>query len=223
MKKLAALAAVALASCAFAAKPATEGATLGAWTMDMKAAQALAKQENKPLFLCFTGSDWCGWCKLMEKNVFSEPEWDAYAKENLVLVWLDFPQNAALVPEAIAKQNDELAKLYEITGFPTYVLLSPEGKEVGRLGANRQADAESFARQVDGVFALQSAEKYLSAEDYAGYKALLEERDALQAKFEAWQKRLQQEGEAFEKMQGSIAERLDAYTQKAVDAYKAKK
>ena len=39
-------------------------------------------------------------CKLMEKNVFSEPEWDAYAKENLVLVWLDFPKNAALVPEA---------------------------------------------------------------------------------------------------------------------------
>ena len=62
---LAATAAVCMMGAAFAAeKPATEGAELGKWTMDAPAAQALAKEKGKPLFVNFTGSDWCGWCKL---------------------------------------------------------------------------------------------------------------------------------------------------------------
>ena len=74
MKKviLTAVAVCAMAFCAVADdKPATKGAELGEWTMDVSAAKKLAKSKNKPVFLCFTGSDWCGWCKLMEKNVFS--------------------------------------------------------------------------------------------------------------------------------------------------------
>ena len=100
---LAAVAAVVLAFGAVAAeKPAVQGAELGAWTMDTPAALALAKETGKPVFLCFTGSDWCGWCKLMEKKVFGTEAWQAYAKENLVLVWLDFPRDQSLVPEEIA-------------------------------------------------------------------------------------------------------------------------
>ena len=82
----------------FAASPATEGAKVGEWTMDFDAAKTLAKEKNLPILMNFTGSDWCGWCKVMDRSVFSKPKWDAYAKKNLVLVFIDFPQNKALVP-----------------------------------------------------------------------------------------------------------------------------
>ena len=51
-----------------------EGAKLGHWTMDFDAATKLAAEKKVPLMLNFTGSDWCGWCKLMDKNVFAEAE-----------------------------------------------------------------------------------------------------------------------------------------------------
>ena len=66
---------------ALAEKVQTEGAEAGVWTMDMDAAKKLAKKKKLPLVLNFTGSDWCGWCKLMEKNVFTKESWRKYAKK----------------------------------------------------------------------------------------------------------------------------------------------
>src|SRR5438552_7159697 len=70
------------------------------WLTDLPAAQAAAKAENKIVLLDFTGSDWCGWCIRLRNEVFSKPEFDAYANDNLVLVEVDFPrqksQSAAL-------------------------------------------------------------------------------------------------------------------------------
>ena len=60
-----------------------QGANLGEWTMDLDAAKVLAKDMDVPLMLKFTGSDWCGWCKLMEKSVFSKSEFLEYAGSNL--------------------------------------------------------------------------------------------------------------------------------------------
>ena len=67
-----ALAVAALFSAAAtAADVADKGAELGKWTSDAPAAQELSKTSGKPLFIQFTGSDWCGWCKLMDGKVFS--------------------------------------------------------------------------------------------------------------------------------------------------------
>ena len=77
----------------------TEGAKVGHWTMDFDAAKKMAAEKNLPLMLNFTGSDWCGWCKLMDKNVFAEKEWQDYAGENALLVTLDFPKDKSIVPE----------------------------------------------------------------------------------------------------------------------------
>ena len=57
----------------------------------------------------FTGSDWCGWCIKMDKEIFSTPEFQKYAQANLVLVELDFPHKKQL-PPATKQQNDALAK-----------------------------------------------------------------------------------------------------------------
>jgi len=103
------------------------------WQTDLPKAQAQAKTEKKLVMLDFTGSDWCGWCIKLNKEVFSKPEFAEYAKKNLVAVEVDFPNKKKL--SAAQKQaNDALAKKYEIKGYPTIIVLNSEGKKVGELG-----------------------------------------------------------------------------------------
>ena len=106
------------------------------WLIDFKAAQAKAKAENKPMLLDFTGSDWCVWCVRLTQEVFSKEAFKAYAAESLVLVELDFPSRKPQ-SEVTKLQNEALAQKYGIRGFPTIVLLSPEGELIGRTGYQR--------------------------------------------------------------------------------------
>ena len=201
-------------------KSAEKGEKKSLWMNDFRAAKELAAKEKKPLLVSFSGSDWCGWCKLMENKVFSKPAWQAYTKENLVLVWIDFPRNKQLVPEEIVPKNKELAKQYGIQGYPTYVLLSPEGKEIGRLGADRDATPEGFIEDVEGVLVLQRMDKLLSAEDLAVYNSLMTQKKELEEKIEAWQEKLRKEGEAFQTTFTSLENRLEVYKKKAIEASK---
>ena len=102
------------------------------WQTDLPKAQAQAKTEKKLVMLDFTGSDWCGWCIKLNKEVFSQPEFAEYAKTNLVAVEVDFPTKKKL-SEAQKQANDALAKKYEIQGYPTIIVLNSEGKKVGEL------------------------------------------------------------------------------------------
>jgi len=103
------------------------------WMSDFEAAKAKAKAENKPMVLDFTGSDWCGWCIKLDKEVFSQEAFKQYAAENLVLVELDFPRKKQL-PEETVKQNEALARQYAIRGFPTIIVLNAEGEMIGKTG-----------------------------------------------------------------------------------------
>jgi thioredoxin-related protein len=104
-----------------------------AWQSDFQKAQAEARSNHKLLLVDFTGSDWCVWCKKLHAEVFTQPEFEKYAKDNLVLVTIDFPRAKPLTG-AVRKQNEELAQKYGIQGFPTIVVLNGEGKQVGELG-----------------------------------------------------------------------------------------
>jgi thioredoxin-related protein len=103
------------------------------WHSDFSKAQAAAKADHKLLLLDFTGSDWCIWCKKLEAEVFSQPEFQKYAADHLVLMTVDFPRAKPLAA-AVRKQNEELAQKYGIEGFPTVVVLNSDGKQVGELG-----------------------------------------------------------------------------------------
>src|SRR6266700_6711884 len=81
------------------------------WLTDLPKAQAQAKKENKLVMLDFTGSDWCGWCIKLNKEVFSKPEFAEYAKKSLVLVEVDFPR-AKEQSETLKKANQNLQKKY---------------------------------------------------------------------------------------------------------------
>jgi protein disulfide-isomerase len=105
----------------------------GGWDDDYEKAIARAKTEKKLVLLDFTGSDWCGWCIKLEKEVFSKPEFKTYAKENLVLVEVDFPQGKRQSAKLKA-QNEKLQKEFGIQGYPTLIVLNSEGKKVAQLG-----------------------------------------------------------------------------------------
>jgi thioredoxin-related protein len=102
------------------------------WTSDYNQALAIARASNKYVLLDFTGSDWCAYCIQIKKVVFSSPAFVTYARQNLVLVELDFPQRKVL-PDKVKKQNALLASRYKIEGYPTVVLLAPNGKVLGQL------------------------------------------------------------------------------------------
>ena len=113
------------------------------WQTDFAAASKQAAQEHKYILLDFTGSDWCPWCIKMDKEVFDGSQFSDFAAKNLVLVKVDFPRKAAQSPNE-KSQNEELAKKYAIEGFPTYILLDSNGKEVRRQVGYLQGGPTAF-------------------------------------------------------------------------------
>jgi protein disulfide-isomerase len=101
------------------------------WMTDYEEARRMAAEQKKPVLLNFTGSDWCPPCIQLKKDVFDTREFKSFAQENLVLVELDFPRRKKMDP-AVARQNQALQREYKIEGYPTVVLLNPDGTEVKR-------------------------------------------------------------------------------------------
>ena len=120
------------ATVATTATPKTPAGTAG-WTTDYAAAMARAKEENRHVFLFFTGSDWCGWCMRLQKEILTTPEFARFASEKLVLVELDFPRSKPQAA-AVKAQNQQLARKFEIRGYPSVIVLDGSGRKVGQLG-----------------------------------------------------------------------------------------
>jgi protein disulfide-isomerase len=108
------------------------------WHTDMMKAVDISIKEKKPLMLFFTGSDWCGWCKKLQAEVFYQPDFAKWAKANVVLVELDFPRRTALSSE-LQQQNGELQRMFEVRGYPTIWLVTPTKQDAnvnfGKLGS----------------------------------------------------------------------------------------
>lgn len=101
----------------------------GEWLTDFAKAQEKAKAEKKLLFLDFTGSDWCPPCKSLHNTVLTSAEFVKFAKENLVLVEVDFPRSKPQSAELKAA-NRKLSDKFKIEGYPTVIVLDANGKEV---------------------------------------------------------------------------------------------
>lgn len=131
---------IALTATAFAAP--TEG-----WLTDLDKALVKAKAEKKPIFIEFTGSDWCPVCVVMHKNVFSKKEFIVAASKKYVLVEIDFPKG----DKALSEKHEPLAEKYKLNGapFPMAVLLTPEGKEFTRFLSGDYPTIELFLKHLD--------------------------------------------------------------------------
>ena len=98
------------------------------WERDVNKALEISQKSKKPLFMFFTGSDWCGWCIRLQKEVLKTPEFATWAKDNVVLVELDFPRKNMMSPE-IQNQNNQLQQLFEVRGYPTVWIVNAEIKD----------------------------------------------------------------------------------------------
>ena len=94
---------------------------------------ALAKRTNRPLLLAFIGTDWSISSLKLDREVFDQAELADDSKYNFVLCKLHFYQTQERSPET-SRQNEELATKYKVQEFPTVVVLSADGREIGRLG-----------------------------------------------------------------------------------------
>lgn len=99
------------------------------WLTDWESAKAKAKAENKPILLNLTGSDWCGWCIKIEKDVFSQQAFKDFAAEHLILMEADFPRKKEQAA-VLKKQNKDLEKKYLNEGYPTIWLLDADGNKL---------------------------------------------------------------------------------------------
>lgn len=106
------------------------------WLTDYEAAKQRAQEQQKPLLVNFTGSDWCVYCIRLKNEIFGKPEFAAWAKQHVVLVELDFPRKKKL-PKELAEQNQKLQDQFAVEGFPTVVFVGADGKEISRTGYER--------------------------------------------------------------------------------------
>ena len=106
------------------------------WHEDLKEAVTISQKENKPLMLFFTGSDWCGWCIRLQKEVFFKPEFTKWAAENVVLVELDFPRKKAQSQELRA-QNAQLQQQFQVRGYPTIWFVKADKNSSGQVNLSQ--------------------------------------------------------------------------------------
>jgi len=102
------------------------------WKLNFSDAKAVAETENKMILLNFSGSDWCGPCIKLTKEVFGSPEFEKFASQNLVLVRADFPrQKKNQLEKTQIVLNESLADQYNKKGiFPLTVLIDSKGKVI---------------------------------------------------------------------------------------------
>ena len=151
------------------------------WMTDLEAAKTKAAAENKAVLVDFTGSDWCGWCIRLRKQVLDTPAFETYAKDKFVLMEVDVPQNPKF-DQALLKRNQELCEQYGVSGFPTILVINPKGDVVGGFSGYVASTAEA-AKPLDAALAtaalLAKAETQQGAEQVAtlaaAYKSLPED------------------------------------------------
>jgi thioredoxin-related protein len=141
MKKIAAML---LMCCGLA----VAGAAEPHWLTNVPQAIAQAKKENKMVLLDFTGSDWCGWCIKFKKEALDTTEFSDYAAKNLVLVEVDFPHKTPQSSD-LKKANQALGQQYKVEGYPTFVVLSQDGKELGRQDGYEAGGPKAFIAKLD--------------------------------------------------------------------------
>ena len=116
------------------------------WFIDYEKAKAKAQKEGKDLLINFSGSDWCRWCILLEKEVFSQDEFAKEAEKYFVFMLVDFPNDMSSQTDEVQKQNMQLARMYGFQGyFPTLYVAASDGKPYAKA-EYQQGGAKNYLK-----------------------------------------------------------------------------
>ncbi len=116
------------------------------WETNLDDAITMANENGKPILVNFTGSDWCIWCQRLRDEVFSKEAFHAYAKDNLNLVFLDFPRGIKQSNEVKAMNRGWLDK-YGVRVFPTLLILNKDGEVIAQTGY-QQGGPEAYVKHL---------------------------------------------------------------------------
>ena len=121
------------------------------WETDINKAEQTAKEEHKFIILNFSGSDWCGPCIRMHKEIFDSEIFTIYANEHLVLLNADFPRaKKNQLSKEQQKKNNEMADVYNKNGvFPLTLLLNSEGKVLKKWEGFPKQSAVEFTNEIN--------------------------------------------------------------------------
>jgi thioredoxin-related protein len=125
------------------------------WVTDFNTAKQEATQQNKAILISFSGSDWCGPCIRMEKEIFESAAFVHYASDNLVLVKADFPRERKnQLSKDQEARNEALADRYNPEGkFPLTVLVNADGKVLKEWQGLPQKTPEQFIQEIQSTVA----------------------------------------------------------------------
>jgi uncharacterized protein YyaL (SSP411 family) len=125
------------------------------WHHDLREAENIAKSEHRFILLNFSGSDWCGPCIRMHKEIFNDDDFRRFSDSSLVMVNADFPRMRK--NQLSSKQqelNNAMADQYNPKGkFPLTLLLTADGKVLRTWDGFPDGGPGTFAQQVHTVIA----------------------------------------------------------------------
>ena len=100
------------------------------WVATYKDALRKSKKEDKPVLMYFTGSDWCGPCKILDKDLFHTEKFKALADKDLVLLEVDIPRRTDIISADKMNENLYLQRKYKVRAFPTLMMVNHRGKKI---------------------------------------------------------------------------------------------
>lgn len=119
------------------------------WTVHFQDAKKMAAEQDRDIFMFFTGSDWCPRCKALNKNVFSKGVFLKEATKNYILLKLDFPNDKSTQTAGEISQFTKFKTEYKLIGFPTVFLADSQGKPYAKMvGYADATTAEVYAKQL---------------------------------------------------------------------------
>jgi len=121
------------------------------WMENFSEAQQQAKAKHKQILINFSGSDWCGPCIRLRKEILESERFEQYADNNLILVRADFPrQKKNQLTKEQVKLNEALAEVYNKDGkFPYTLLVDEDGKVLKTWDGFPNESPEAFVSELD--------------------------------------------------------------------------
>lgn len=120
------------------------------WLGDFNAAQQQAVASHKLILVNFSGTDWCGPCIRLRKEILESTAFEQYATDHLILVRADFPrQKKNQLRAAQVKLNEALADRYNSNGiFPYTLLINEQGKVIKAWEGYPNETPEKFVQEI---------------------------------------------------------------------------
>ena len=104
------------------------------WHIRLETALEQAQRENKFVYVLNTGSDWCGVCKVLVREVLSQKVFADFARKHMVLVYLDRPSPQVPMPQEQRDYNQRTCRKLGLGAMvPVAMLLNSDGKKVGSI------------------------------------------------------------------------------------------